>query len=511
MNLQDFAKLLRSRWITVCVTTLVAVLGAVAYTFATTPQYQATTRLFVSTSSGSSLNDLYQGNRFSQERVLSYTELLMGETLAQRTIDKLNLDMSANDLKEKIKATAKPDTVLIDVSVLDTSPVRARDIANALSDEFVLLVSELEMPPKGGTQADARVVVEQRASIPAAPVIPNPPRNLALGLAAGLLLGVGLAVVRDRLDNTVKDRETLEEITKVGLVGSIPMDKERRKEPAISFESDNSAMAEALRKLRTNLQFLAVDNPPRVIVVTSSSPHEGKSTTAINIALALAEADHNVVLVDGDMRRPSVDRYLDLVGSVGFSTVLSGGASLAEVLQETKFPRLTVLTSGASPPNPSELLGSLAAKNVLSDLREQFDYVIVDSSPLLAVTDGAILAANSDGALVMSRSGQTKREHLAHAIGILRDVGATVLGAVFTMTPTRRGGSYSYNYSYYGEDRRETPKVESTDTDIAASPAKSDTAYSDRPSVNGAADTHVVSADTVDVAKPVGGKREASE
>jgi capsular exopolysaccharide synthesis family protein len=501
MNLQDFAKLLRTRWITVCVTTLVAVLGALAYTFATTPQYEATTRLFVSTSSGSSLSDLYQGNRFSQERVLSYTELLMGETLAQRTIDKLNLDMNADVLKSKIKATAKPDTVLIDVAVLDPSPVRARDIANALSDEFVLMVGELETPPKGSIQPDARVVVEQRASIPGAPVIPNTPRNIAAGLAAGLVLGVGLAVLRDRLDNTVKDRETLEGITEVGLVGSIPMDKERRKEPAISFESDNSGIAEAFRKLRTNLQFLAVDNPPRVIVVTSSSPHEGKSTTAINIALALAEAEHNVVLVDGDMRRPSVDRYLDLVGSVGFSTVLSGGAALSEVLQTTKFPRLTVLTSGA-------------AKNVLSELRAQFDYVIVDSSPLLAVTDGAILAANADGALVMSRSGQTKREHLAHAIGILRDVGATVLGAVFTMTPTRRGGSYSYSYSYYGDDRREAATPTPAPADAASSnpPEKhSSTEVPDRPHLNGTAVTKSESAETVDVTESAGGRREPSE
>lgn len=510
MKIQDFAKLLQTRWITVCVTTLVAVLGALAYTFATTPLYEASTRLFVSTSSNSSLSDLYQGNRFSQERVLSYTELLMGETLAQRTIDKLNLDMSAGQLKEQIKASAKPDTVLIDVSVLDPSPVRARDIANTLSDEFVLLISELETPPKGGGQPDARVVVEQKASIPATPVVPNAPRNIAIGLAAGVLLGVGLAILRDRLDNTVKDRETLEEITQVGLVGSIPLDKERRKEPAISFETDNSGIAEAFRKLRTNLQFLAVDNPPRVIVVTSSSPHEGKSTTAINIALALAEAEHNVVLVDGDMRRPSVDRYLDLVGTVGFSTVLSGGASLSEVLQATKFPRLTVLTSGATPPNPSELLGSLAAKNVLSDLRAKFDYVIVDSSPLLAVTDGAILAANADGALVMSRSGQTKREHLAHAIGILRDVGATVLGAVFTMTPTRRGGQYSYSYSYYGEDRRE-PTIQSPGPANAAAPAKANTEVPDRAAVNGTAVTNAESTETVDVTKPAGRKPGASE
>jgi len=192
--------------------------------------------------------------------------------------------------------------------------------------------------------------------------------------------------------------------------------------------------------------------------------------------------------------------------------VLSGGATLSEVLQETKFPRLTVLTSGTTPPNPSELLGSMAAKNVLSDLRKQFDYVIVDSSPLLAVTDGAILAANADGALVMSRSGQTKREHLAHAIGILRDVGATVLGAVFTMTPTRRGGQYSYSYSYYGEDRRE--QVAQTTTSTAAAPApsaKHSTEVNDLASLNGTAVNKSESAETVDVTKPAGGKREASE
>lgn len=456
MNLQDFAKVLRTRWLTISVTILVAVLAAVAYSLLTTPLYQASTRLYVSTSAGSSAADLYQGNRLSQERVLSYTQLLTGETLAQRTIDKLGVNISAATLQSRVTATAKPDTVLIDVSVLDESPVRARDIANALSDEFVVLVSELETPKPGATP-DARVVVEQRASIPSKPAIPKTARNIAVGLGFGVLAGVGLAILRDTLDNTVKDRQTVEEIANVGLVGTIPLDKARRVEAPISFDSENSAIAEAFRKLRTNLQFLAVDNPPRVIVVTSSAPNEGKSTTAINIALALAETDHDVVLVDADMRRPSLDRYLGLVGSAGFSTVLSGGASLSEVLQQSKFPRLTVLTAGAVPPNPSELLGSLAAKNVLNELRTKFDYVIVDSSPLLAVTDGAILAANSDGALIMARFGQTKREQLAHAVGNLEAVGATLLGAVFTMTPARGGTSYSYsyNYNYYGDDKRQ--------------------------------------------------------
>lgn len=448
--------MLRTRWLTVCVTTLVTLLITTVATLLTTPLYEASTRLFVSTAAGNSLSDAYQGSRFSQERVLSYSQLLTGNTLAQRTIDKLGLDMSAHDLAAKIKASAKPDTVLLDVNVTDESPVRARDIANTLSDEFVLMVRELETPGDGSAP-DARVVVEQRASIPEAPVIPKTKRNIALGLLVGLMLGFALAVLRDLLDNTVKDRETLETLTGVGLVGAIPTDKERRREPAVSFDKDNSAIAEAFRKLRTNLKFLAVDSPPRLIVVASSLPGEGKSTTAINLALVLAEAEHNVVVVDGDMRRPKLDQYLGVVGNVGFSTVLSGAATLDEAVQETRFPRLSVLTSGAVPPNPSELLGSMTAKKVLSDLRARFDYVIIDSSPLIAVTDAAVLAASSDGVLLMSRFAQTSREQVTHAIKNLDAVGAVVLGAVFTMTSTRGSASYSYSYGYgYGEEDART-------------------------------------------------------
>jgi receptor protein-tyrosine kinase len=211
--------------------------------------------------------------------------------------------------------------------------------------------------------------------------------------------------------------------------------------------------------MRTNLQFLSVDDPPRVIVVTSSAPSEGKSTTAINLALSLAEAENSVVLVDGDLRRPTVSKYLDLVSAVGFSTVLSGAVPLSDVLQDTKFPRLTVLAAGATPPNPSELLGSHAAKRTLEELRSRFDFVIVDSPPLLAVTDAAVLATNADGALVMTRFGETKHEQLAHAVRSLRDAGANVLGAVFTLVPTSGPGyygAYRYNYSYYGESETKT-------------------------------------------------------
>ena len=457
MNLQQFLKVLRSRWITICVAALVPVLGAVVYTLIQTPLYQASTRLYVSTTAGSSVSDLYSGNRLSQERVLSYIQLLKGETLAQRTVDRLDLDMNADELAARVNASSKPNTVLISVDVLDPSPIRARDIANALSDEFVVMVRELETAAEGD-RPEARVVVEQRASVPTAPEVPKKKRTLALGIALGAMLGVGLAFLREQLDNTIKSPEDLEEVAGTGVIGYIPFDKNLATDHAIAFDTDNGGAAEAFRKLRTNLQFLAVDNPPRLMVITSSSPSEGKSTTAINIALALAEAEHNVVLVDGDLRRPRLASYLDLVGAVGFSTVLSGGASLDDVLQQTKFSQLTVLTAGSIPPNPSELLGSLAAKKLFSELRVKFDYIIVDSAPLLAVTDGAILAAEADGAIVAVRAQKTKRDQLAHAIGMLRDVDAKLLGAVLTMLPTRGSGSYRYNYYYsgsYGDGKSE--------------------------------------------------------
>ncbi len=455
MSVHDFLRAIRTRWLYVLASVLIALITAVVATLMTTPLYEASTRLFVSNTGGQSVTDSYQGQRLSQDRVISYTEIIKGETLALRTIEKLNLDMGVGALRTKIRATSKPDTVLINVTVTDPSPVRARDLANALSDEFVVMVRELETPGPG-IRPDARVVVEQRASIPKSPVTPQKATNIALGLVAGLTLGIGLALLRELLDNSVKDRDTLEQITGVGMVGSVPLDRNRRERPAISFDTDNSLIAEAFRKIRTNLQFLNVDNPPRVIVVTSSAPSEGKTTTAINIALALAEAEHKVVLVDGDMRRPSLAKYLDLVSSVGFSTALSGAATLAEVLQSTKYSNLTVLAAGPTPPNPSELLGSQAAGKVLDVLRSQYDYVIIDSSPLLAVTDGAILATRADGTLLIARFGETKRDQLAHAAGIINDVGATLLGAVVTMTPTRGSSTYSYSYtygySYYGED-----------------------------------------------------------
>ncbi|GGG28030.1 chromosome partitioning protein [Rhodococcoides trifolii] len=475
VEISDYVRVLRARWIVILVTVVVAAVASLVFSLVSTPVYEASTRLYVSTSgsSSSSVQEEYQGGLASQQKVASYTQLLTGESIARRTIDSLGLSMSASALAAKVKATSSPDTVLIDVSVDDENPGTARDLANGIGDTFVDFVSELETPPGGGA-ALAKVTVVEPAQTPSTPISPKTKRNLALGVAVGLLLGIALAVLRDRLDNTVKDRKGLQDLSGSPVVGVVPFDKTLKEESTISFADSSSGSAEAFRELRTNLQFLEVDSPPRVLVITSGIPGEGKTTTAINLALVLAEAGHRVALVEGDLRRPRVSKYLGLVGSVGLSTVLSGQASVSEVLQPTAFAGVDVLASGPLPPNPSELLGSESARTVINQLRDSFDYVVIDAPPVLPVTDASVMTAFADGAIVVVRHGHTKRDELTRAIGNLTQVGAPVLGTILTMAPTR--GKRDYDYRYYYETDKSVPKQASITPAVPVPAAQSNPA-----------------------------------
>ncbi|AMY23435.1 polysaccharide biosynthesis tyrosine autokinase [Rhodococcoides fascians] len=462
MEIQDYLRILKTRWIIVAVTVIVAILGALGASLLTTPQYESSARMFVSTTGGTSVTDSYQGNLLSQQRVASYSELVTSEALAARVLDVLPLDLTPADLAAKVRATSTPDTVLFDITASDASPAQARDIANAMAAELTKQVRELETPEDGGTRT-AAVKTFQEATASATPVSPKTKRNLVLGAAVGLLLGIALALARDRVDNTVKDRREIESISGKALVGTIPFDKERKAHPAVDFQDlTQSASAEAFRELRTNLQFLEVDHPPRVIVVTSAIPSEGKTTTALNLAISLAEAGHHVVLVEGDLRRPRISKYMGLIGSVGLSTVLAGQAKVDEVLQPTKYEGLQAMASGPIPPNPSELLGSEASRALLVELRSKFDYVIVDGAPLLPVTDSAVLTTHTDGALLVTRYGHTKSNELSRSIGNLETIGAHVLGVVLALTPSKKGDTYSYSYNYTADTnlpKQVTPPV----------------------------------------------------
>jgi succinoglycan biosynthesis transport protein ExoP len=457
MDLKDVLQAVRSGWWLLVSAVILAVGAAGALTWAATPLYSSSTQLFVSTSTSPDTSAAYQGNLFSQQRVTSYAELLTGEQLASGVVDELGLDLSARQVADKVTAVAVPETVILTVTVTDTSAQRAQDIAAALGRQFTQQVTELETPD-GATTSAVKVTTVQPAKYNAAPVSPDVFRNLAMGAVLGLLLGLGLALLRSRLDNTVKTGEDITRLTGAGVIGTVLEDPRLAEKHLVTDLDGHSISAEAFRTVRTNLQFLNVDNPPRVIVVTSSLPGEGKSTLAVNLSVALAQSGSRVMLIEADLRRPRVTRYMGLISGAGLTNVLVGTAALHEVAQPWGDGKLTVLGAGPMPPNPSEMLGSAQMRGLLDELRETHDFVVIDAPPLLPVTDAAVLTVLSDGCLLATRYGATRREELAEAAATLQRIDATLLGVVLNRVPQSTGAArgYGYGYSYQADPGRET-------------------------------------------------------
>ncbi len=454
MELRDFLRAIRARWALTTLAVLMAVIAAGVWTWQTIPQYESTTQLFVSTPGSDDTTAAYQGNLFSQQRVTSYAELLEGDELASMVIESLELDMNQDEVTGAITASVIPETVILQATITDPDPQRARAIAEAVGREFAILVDVLETPP-GAETAPVKVTVVQQPRLPTIPVEPNVARNLGIGAVLGLILGLALAVLREQLDNTVKRVDDIEEVAGASVIGGVMYDADIANKPLARQLQGQSQTAEAFRQIRTNLQFLNVDDPPRVLVVTSSLPGEGKTTIAIGIALVLAQSGERVVLVEGDLRRPRVTRYLNMVEGAGLTNVLAGRVSIEETLQPLGDGKLSVLASGPTPPNPSEMLGSTHMREMIRELRENSDYVIIDSSPLLPVTDGAVLAAVCDGVVLVTRHGVTKREQLRQSAQTLQSVDGRLLGVVLNMVPVKSSGSYGYGYGYgYESDKR---------------------------------------------------------
>lgn len=457
MEISDYLRLLRKRWLTVVVVTALAVLAAVVGTLSTTPRYTATAQVFVSTQATDNAAELLQGSSFTQQRVRSYANLVGTPRVLDQVVEELGLSQDARTLGSQVSATVPPETVLIDISVTDTDAAAAAAIANAVATSFGETVSELEAPAEGEA-SPVRVSTVDEAIAPASPSSPNLLRNLALALVLGLAGGLGLALLRHTLDTGIRGEADLALVTDASVLGGIAFDPEARERPLIVQASPHSSRAEAFRQLRTNLQFVDVAHHVRSYVLTSSVPGEGKSTSTANLAITMAEAGMRVCLVEGDLRRPKVAEYLGLDSAVGLTTVLIGKADIADVMQPWGSGTLDVLPSGQVPPNPSELLGSKAMIDLLRKLEVEYDIVLIDAPPLLPVTDGAILSKLAGGAVLVVGSNKINRGELTKALGTLESVDANLLGVVMNMLPTRGPDSYSY-YAYdYSPDLPKTKR-----------------------------------------------------
>jgi receptor protein-tyrosine kinase len=454
MEFRDALAALRTGWWLLVMGLVIGGLAAMGVSLLMTPLYTAQTQLFVSTDDASSTSAVFQGGQFSEARVSSYAELLGGQELAARVAEELNLDLTPAELAGEIEVTTVPQTVLLNVTVSDAVPARAQQIAAQIGETFPQMVTDLERTSSGASPV--RVAVVQEPGLPSVPSSPQTTLNVVLGAMAGLLLGAVAALTRAHLDRTVKKPEEAAEAAGAPVMGVVLRHPGLESGHAVD-RSRMSRVAEDYRHVRANLQFLDVDEPPKVIMVSSALPGEGKTTVVINLALALAEAGRRVTVVEADLRRPKVTRYLGMVGGVGLTNILAGTADVTDVLQYYGTDGLAVVAAGPMPPNPSELLASASMAELLEKLRASNDFVLVDAPPLLPVADSTGLAAVVDGVLLSVRYGSTRRDQLEQAAATVHRVGARTLGVILNVVPpkaeiaTALGHGYGYEPDYQPE------------------------------------------------------------
>jgi capsular exopolysaccharide synthesis family protein len=486
----------------------------------TTPIYETSTRLLVSDPPAMRSID-YSGIVSSQTMTRTYAEMLEERPVLQGVIEQLALPTSPEDLKETISVELIRDTQLLVVSVEHPSPALAADIANTIARVFTDRIRELQsqryaatreglaqqvsdmeqqiemtnqalangLDPDQKLQLEARlteyqrlysnlvtnyeqvrlaeaqtstnVVVSEPATIPTIPVSPKPIRNTLLAVAAGMLFAAGTVFAVDTLDDTIKNPDEIRRKFGLSILGMIGRHESPDDKP-ISLVQPRSPVSESFRALRTNTIFAGVDKPLYRIMVTSATPQEGKTTVSANLAVVLAQGERKVVVIDADLRRPQIHRKFGLYNRVGLSDLfllMRPLESLPQgVIQYSEAAKLAVITSGKLPPNPAELLTSQKMGQFLDMLNKEYDLILIDTPPVLTVTDAAALAPCVDGVLLVTMPGKTRLRDFQQAYEQLQTVGARVLGVVLNeVNPRSRKYGYYYHryyskYSYYYGD-----------------------------------------------------------
>jgi receptor protein-tyrosine kinase len=400
-----------------------------------TPLYVSSTQFFISTTDSTSASPSFQGSQFSVQRAVAYARLINGEEMSRRVIDRLGLDMSTGELQSTIQASAVPDTVLVDVTVTDSSAERAKRIADAVGTEFIDLINELEAPANGAA-SPVTATITDRPEAAGEPSSPDTLLNVATAGLLGLLVGGGIAVARRRPDRWVASDEQGAELAGAPVVGHVLRDGSLAKRH-LMHRGGSVTAAENFRQLRNNLQRLDGGEPPRVIMVTSAVPSEGKTTAVVNLALVLAEAGHKVTVLDAHLRAPRVAEYLGIPNDVGLSDLLTGGADFDDVLRRYSERDLWVIPAGPIPVDAGQLLASSDLQAIVAKLSGDSDYVLVDAPPVLPVADASGLAVHVDGVLICVRYGSTRTAQLRQAAAVLDRARARTLGVVLTVVPPK--------------------------------------------------------------------------
>jgi capsular exopolysaccharide synthesis family protein len=515
MELRDYVVLLRKWLLLIILCTLAA--AAIAYVVSanTQPTYEARATLMVNQASTPSSATGYSDILTSERLARTYASLLTSRPVLEATAERVGLTLDALEHSVDLAVTTVRDTQLLEITAAGTDPNLIAQSVNVLADVFIdrnremqlgrvtqsresleveiestlgdisrtqgelnkvsddlqktrletslaqyrntysNLVASFQQVKLAETQSINNLVVAEAAVPPEDPTGPRTLTNTLLAAVIGMLIAFGVIFLIEYLDDTVKSPDDVDRVAGLSTLGAIARLKDAGgTRQLIASMRSKAPETEAYRTLRTNIQFSSVDKPIRSLLVTSSSPGEGKSTTTANLAVVLAQTGQSVIVVDTDLRRPVLHKVFGVPNNTGLTTALLAGESgaLESNIQPTDVDNLRVLTSGPIPPNPSELLGSQRMRHLIDALAGQADLVIFDSPPVLAVTDAAVMGRQVDGVLLVADAGKTREHAMASAVGELQKTGANLLGVALNRLDTRRGAYQYYYYYYYADE-----------------------------------------------------------
>ena len=449
--------MIRRRIITAIITFAVVCGAVVAYTFLAPAKYTATSEVYASynvsvadaTQNSSAMNS---GAAYLSTQIQTYPLLVKTEAVLDPVISDLGLNYTADQLASMITVSNPTNSFMVDISVESKDAQQSSDIANAVAKSLSEYVSSSASGDNKTQQPQQKSPVQlsvvKKASVPSQQSSPNIPMFLAAAVVLGIVAGIGVALLKDMLNTKVDSSDDVRSITHASSLGTIPQNATLDESRPVIVAQPAGREAEEFRRIRTNLSFLTTDENEhgRLIVITSTDPSEGKTTISSNIAVALAEEGKRVLLIDADLRHPSVAHKLGIEGHVGLSHVLSGQATPKDVVQKYWKQNLHILPAGKRPANASILLNSHLMTELVNQALTQYDYVLIDTAPLSVANDATVFGRMAGGLVLVTGKGVVEKKELQNTMQSLKTAEVPILGFVFNFADPKKTHSKNYYY-----------------------------------------------------------------
>ena len=453
MTVVDLWNIIKKRRITALVTVFVVFASVVAVTVLMPSTYTATAEIFASYSgkSGSdSSADMNSGASYLSTQIKTYPSLVKTKAILSPVISSLDLDMTVAELADMVTATNPTNTFMVDISVENGDATLSAEIANSVANN---LAEQISSSLYSGNDNDSPISlsVVQPATVPQSPSSPKIPLYLGVGFVLAVVMGLVVAVAKDMFSTRVDGVDEAKEITGVSSLGSVPRSSVLGERSATVISHPGSVEAEDFRRIRSNISFLTPhqDDRGHLLVVSSAGPAEGKTTVSINLAATIAEEGKTVLLIDADLRHPSVAKYLDVEGNVGLSHILSTQATPKDVIQPYWRANFHILPAGRRVANAGILLNSTIMEELVEQARRQYDYVLIDTAPMSVANDAAAFGRIADGIIVVVGRDTTDKRELRSIIETLGTAKVKILGFIFNLANPKK--IHSKNYYYYSD------------------------------------------------------------